>query len=804
MPVVGGPGSHRRSPATSDEDPEDCELTALLGPAFAEAITAMLLVDPAGQITDANSPATQLLGDDALVGRDFAALWHREANPGLGFDTLLAAAGTEGGADGLAVLVTATGVKIPVTIRLNPVRTAPGERRLLIQLHDLTPGYRHFAADLPPQTSAFIFDRDLRIVAAAGRDTGSGRYSTDGLTGRLLRDIAPASAVEFLEPRYRTALAGERSAFEYSSRVDGVHYRVSVRPIGTAAGDIVGIVAFSEDVTADRVRQHQLEQVHQLSRLGSCFYSVADGWVFDQALLDLVGMNSGTEAMTAMDLLVLPEDRDQARGTYRRVLQAGGKSTLQYRLTHGRTGTVRHMSGAVEAVVDDEGTLLSAVLTFADVTDAVRAEQDRATSARSRTELLRRISDAIAMLPTDLRQMMHTVADVTAAALGDCTVISVFTADGGGVEQELMSVADENSAPASPIADQARDAVRRGIGLPGGEPSAVTGEFFSSIDNPDWRADFESRIGYPAHPGISHVISAPIRYDGRLVGRLRVFRFEPDNPFQPGDDDLLQVLADRTGAAIVERRMRAQLELQRTQARVIGDRLKELTAEQRELLDQLAGVEERERTLLAEAIHDGPMQLIVAVMMRLENLGISGSNADMQEVEELVDTLETSVQRLRTLIVALTPPDLTEGMAAALNDLAQGIFIGTGTQITFAGVRHVPLTPLRKQNALRILREALVNVRKHARAQHVLVELEQADGQVIARIVDDGVGAHELDAGPGHLGMATMRARASAEGGHLDVRGIPDVGTTVTLMLPANRAQSGSDGQGATGRRSAQ
>src|SRR4029077_9107986 len=171
-------------------------------------------------------------------------------------------------------------------------------------------------------------------------------------------------------------------------------------------------------------------------------------------------------------------------------------------------------------------------------------------------------------------------------------------------------------------------------------------------------------------------------------------------------------------------------------------------------------VEERERTLLAEAIHDGPMQLVVAVMMRLDNSGIAHETIDDVELERLIVTLETSIQRLRTLIVALTPPDLSKGLGEALRKLAEGIFLGTPTAITVLGDAHVHLTALSKGNAHRILREAMVNARKHAHAEHVVLELAERDGTVIARLTDDGVGADCIDAEPGHLGMATMRARA--------------------------------------------
>jgi signal transduction histidine kinase len=305
------------------------------------------------------------------------------------------------------------------------------------------------------------------------------------------------------------------------------------------------------------------------------------------------------------------------------------------------------------------------------------------------------------------------------------------------------------------------------------------------MTNPDWRNDFERRLGCRPSADIVHFISAPVRHDGVVLGQLCVYRRERDEPYQVGDDDLIQVLADRLGSAIADNRVRELLARQRTEAMAIAGRLQELTAEQRELLDQLASVEERERTLLAEAIHDGPLQLVVGVKMRIDGNGRRArSISNHDETQRLADLLETAIQQLRTLVIALTPPDLSEGLGVALRNLAEGIFIGTPTQVTVHGPAHVHLTPQTKGNAYRILREAMVNARKHARAQHVVLDLQESDNTVTARLTDDGAGAESLHAGTGHLGMATMRARSHAEGGRLVITSTPGEGTTVTLTLP--------------------
>jgi PAS domain S-box-containing protein len=503
--------------------------------------------------------------------------------------------------------------------------------------------------------------------------------------------------------------------------------------------------------------------------------------VIDDQLIKLLGVDSAEEAGRAMDTLVLPEDREPTRAAYRRVMQSGGRADLQYRLIHGKTGQIRHVIGAFEAVVDADGTLLRAVATHADVTDAVLAQADRVAAAQARTVLLRRVSDALARPPGSIHEMMRSIVDVASAALGGGAVLRVLTEGGRAVETDLVSDNDE----------QARERMvqRLADSAPTFDPWPVVtdgaaGQLCSSRGNIDWPSHFQRRLGCPPGRDIEHFISAPVRHDGAVLGYLSVYRRERAEPYQVGDDDLIQVLADRMGSAIAEGRVRELLERQRTEAMAIADRLHELTAEQQELLDQLASVEERERTLLAEAIHDGPLQLVLGVKMRIDTISRRGQALTNEEAQRLSGNLETAMQQLRTLIVALTPPDLSAGLGMALRNLADGIFIGTPTQVTVLGPAHVHLTPQTKGNAYRILREAMVNARKHARARRVVLDLQEHDNTVTARVTDDGDGTENFNAGPGHLGMATMRARTHTEGGVLDISSTPGAGTTVTLTLP--------------------
>lgn len=85
----------------------------------------------------------------------------------------------------------------------------------------------------------------------------------------------------------------------------------------------------------------------------------------------------------------------------------------------------------------------------------------------------------------------------------------------------------------------------------------------------------------------------------------------------------------------------------------------------------------------------------------------------------------------------------------------------------------------------RILQEALLNIRKHAGATHVEVSFRDAGrGRARLEIVDNGSGFDASRSAPGHLGLLTMRERAEALGGTLEVRAEPGRGTRLAIAVP--------------------
>jgi PAS domain S-box-containing protein len=217
--------------------------------------------------------------------------------------------------------------------------------------------------------------------------------------------------------------------------------------------------------------------------------------------------------------------------------------------------------------------------------------------------------------------------------------------------------------------------------------------------------------------------------------------------------------------------------------------LRQVDSQRRSLLERVVTSQEQERRQVAGDIHDDAIQAMVAVTLQLQALGGRLRDPRSNELlERLAATATESVGRLRQLVFELRPPLLDEvGLAAAIDQYARraGELAGFTVQVSDETAGELP-AELRVV-AYRIVQEALVNVRVHARAGRVAIRLEEVDGGVLVRVSDDGVGflpglAERRPAG--HLGLISMREQAAMAGGWCRVASAPGMGTTVELWLP--------------------
>jgi signal transduction histidine kinase len=132
------------------------------------------------------------------------------------------------------------------------------------------------------------------------------------------------------------------------------------------------------------------------------------------------------------------------------------------------------------------------------------------------------------------------------------------------------------------------------------------------------------------------------------------------------------------------------------------------------------------------------------------------------------------------------------GLVAFLKKHSEALGFRTGAEVTFEPAAlpdEAALDPAARQAIARVAQEALSNVARHARAQHVSVSLGTVDGRLVLTVQDDGSGFTVEGARRG-MGMDNIAARAAEVGGTLDVVSEPGRGTTVRFSIPCRQPVS--------------
>jgi len=209
--------------------------------------------------------------------------------------------------------------------------------------------------------------------------------------------------------------------------------------------------------------------------------------------------------------------------------------------------------------------------------------------------------------------------------------------------------------------------------------------------------------------------------------------------------------------------------------------------------EQLAITEERAR--IAREIHDGLLQSLAAKLMRVDlcqRLLEREPARVAAELAELRESLRADIHEVRRSILNLRPLRLErEGLAAALRGYASELAEECGWALSLALDEVNDLSPKLQTAVFRIVQEALNNVRKHAAARRVGVELRVSRTYLRVVVQDDGRGFDPRLVRRGNLrgiGLHSMQERARAAGGSLTLRSTSGTGTRIELRLPLGSA----------------
>ncbi|MEW2577209.1 GAF domain-containing sensor histidine kinase [Streptomyces syringium] len=280
--------------------------------------------------------------------------------------------------------------------------------------------------------------------------------------------------------------------------------------------------------------------------------------------------------------------------------------------------------------------------------------------------------------------------------------------------------------------------------------------------------------GWPdAHPEMSDFLGMPVADGDEILGALflankRAPAQRP--PSEPGgcaftaeDEELLGVLAQHAAIALTNARL--------------YERSRELT---------IAG----ERARLAHELHDAVAQKLFSLRLTaqaataLVDRDPARAKGELQQVAQLA---AEAADELRAAVVELRPAGLDEdGLIATLRTQVKVLDRAHAAHVTFAvhGVRALPAA--QEEAMLRVAQEALHNALRHSGAEHVEVVVSRVGPVVALRVTDDGQGfdPSAVRRAGRHLGLVSMRDRASGVGGRLTVTSEPGKGTTIEMEVP--------------------
>ena len=207
-----------------------------------------------------------------------------------------------------------------------------------------------------------------------------------------------------------------------------------------------------------------------------------------------------------------------------------------------------------------------------------------------------------------------------------------------------------------------------------------------------------------------------------------------------------------------------------------------------------AGAQE-ERNRLGRELHDSIKQQIFVIQTaaataqtRFDNDRTGAADALEQirsSARDAMSEMEVMMDQLRSV------PLENAGLVDALKKQCEALGHRTGAKVEFRLGDLPPneaLVPGSHQAILRVAQEALANVGRHARANHVTVSLDSFSDRLELRVQDDGTGFDPFQSQRG-MGIANMRARAQEFGGQIELTSRVDGGTTVKLSIPHAEVQ---------------
>lgn len=282
---------------------------------------------------------------------------------------------------------------------------------------------------------------------------------------------------------------------------------------------------------------------------------------------------------------------------------------------------------------------------------------------------------------------------------------------------------------------------------------------------PDIGHDPRSHGFPPNHPVMHSLLAVPVTCKGPFVGNLYLSEKEAGGEFTTSDEETLERFAVQAAIAIDN----AHLHRQAADLAIAQERLR-----------------------IAHEMHDGIAQVLGYVNTKVqaasEYFRRDKKDEGLEQLRELGAAAREAYGDVREAIVDLrTLPGPTRPFRDVLQEYVDRWKDQSDVDVQLTVGDDVVMPAGIELQLVRIIQESLTNVRKHARAKSVSVEVRQASNRLLLEISDDGVGfekgARSRSVFP-RFGLATMQERAESMGGTFTVDSSPGTGTRIRVETP--------------------
>jgi len=423
------------------------------------------------------------------------------------------------------------------------------------------------------------------------------------------------------------------------------------------------------------------------------------------------------------------------------------------------------------SALNDQNAQIGMVLTFRDISDRKRNMEEVRQHAMQSSAMLRTAKQLNSRL--DVQSVLNNVCMICNNTLGTTATSAFLYEQSREVLKSMTIVGNTESSEFTPsteeFSNQFEIPVQLILGfLSQAKPVAVINDIqtldFSGIPYLDKVYEMDVRT----------LAIAGMYQNNVLTGILVAQQYGMIREFTDDEIDLLRGLADQASIAVGNATLFEQVSASRER--------------QQSLTRRLVKLQETERRNLARDLHDQIGQMLTVLQFSLNSIRVDASEEQLREIVSAQNTVRDLIAQTREISLNLRPSMLDDtGLVLTLIWYFDRYMSKTNIKVEFRhnNILEKRFDPEIEIAVFRIIQEALTNVARHANIDIVSISLQLVEQTIRIEVIDQGRGfdSNKID-GTTHVGLSSMRERAYAVGGLLELNSAPGVGTRIHTVIP--------------------